>query len=269
MKRLLLITAAVLGLGILGYGAETIVTVKAIPPAGSLKPGQPSVLTLELAIREQFHINSDKPLESFLIPTTVSFAPHPGVEFGKPVFPAVQPKKLAVSDKPMSVYEGSVRITAEITPALDIKEKEIVVDTKQQRVSMPLKRFSELMDYVEDVESKLLATEINLREADQVSGEMEMLVRGGAAAEPLSRETMQNVQRTLETLPTQVWKTMGSKGFSIRRLAMMTSIPYTTLHRYLTKGQAPSLQNAAKIVQAMGTAVAAKKLQSVEEEAKG
>lgn len=159
----------------------------------------------------------------------------------------------------------------------ELPEKEIVFDAKQQRVYLPLKRFTELMDYVEDIESKLLATEINLREADRMSGDMEKLTLG-AAAEPLSQETVQNVARTLHALPAQVWKTMESKGFSIRRLAMMTSIPYTTLHRYLTKGQAPSLQNATKIMQAMSpqrAAVAAGQkyktfvLDRTEEKAKG
>ena len=128
MKRLFLATALLLSLGVAGRGAESVVTVKAVPPSEGLQPGRASSLILELTIREEFHINSDRPLEENLIPTTVTFKEHPGLEFGKPVFPAAPLKKLPVSEKPMSVYEGSVKITAEITPAPGFGEKEVTVE---------------------------------------------------------------------------------------------------------------------------------------------
>jgi thiol:disulfide interchange protein DsbD len=128
VKHLLSAIVVVLGLAAFGRGAESVVTVRAIPPAGGLKAGQAGVLTLELSIRDPFHINSDRPLESNLIPTTVQFGERPGVAFGKVVFPPALVKKLPVADTPMSVYEGTVRLTAEITPAQEFKEKEVTVE---------------------------------------------------------------------------------------------------------------------------------------------
>jgi hypothetical protein len=128
MKRLSSVIVVVLGLAAFGRGAESVVTVQAIPPVGGLKTGQPGVLTLELTVRSPYHINSDRPLESYLIPTTVQFGARPGVTFGKVVFPPAPARKLPVSRNPMSVYEGAVRLTAEITPAVDFKEKEVTIE---------------------------------------------------------------------------------------------------------------------------------------------
>lgn len=130
----------------------------------------------------------------------------------------------------------------------NLPKEEIEVDAKQQRVHLPLKRFAELMDYVEDIESKLLASEINLREADRLTSDMEKLTMGKAPGESLSSETVQSVERALNELPAQIIGMIASKGLSIRKLAMMTSIPYTTLHRYVTRGCRPSLQHAAEII---------------------
>lgn len=97
-----------------GQSAAPIVTVRAIPPSGGFKAGEPAVLTLELAIREPFHINSDRPLQSYLVPTTVQFVEIPGVTFGKVVFPPAPARTLPISNKPMSVYEGTVNLTVEV-----------------------------------------------------------------------------------------------------------------------------------------------------------
>jgi thiol:disulfide interchange protein DsbD len=128
MKRLLSVIVAVLGFAVLGRGAESVVTVRAIPPVGGLRAGQPGVLTLELTISRPFHINSDQPLESYLIPTTVRFGERPGVTFGKVVFPPALVKKLPFADKPMSIYEGTVRLIAEITPAPEFEEREVTIE---------------------------------------------------------------------------------------------------------------------------------------------
>jgi thiol:disulfide interchange protein DsbD len=108
-------------------GANPVVSIRAVTPAGSLTPGKPTVLTVELAIANPYHINSDHPLQDYLIPTTLEFEPQPGITFGKTAFPAASIKKLPVSDSPMAVYEGIVKIAAEITPASSLAAKEIVI----------------------------------------------------------------------------------------------------------------------------------------------
>ena len=128
MKRLFRAIVLLSGLASLGWSAEPIVTVKAIPPPGGLKAGQPAVLTLKLNIRNSFHINSDRPLQRNLVPTTVQFGERPGVTFGNVVFPPAQIKTLPISRKPMSVYEGVVRLTVEVTPSRAPGEKEVTIE---------------------------------------------------------------------------------------------------------------------------------------------
>jgi thiol:disulfide interchange protein DsbD len=99
---------------------DTVVSVRAIGPGEPLKAGNPSVLTVELDIADHYHINSDKPLEDFLIPTTLEFEPHPGITFGKTVFPPAETKIFPFSDSPMAVYERIAKITVDIIPASNI-----------------------------------------------------------------------------------------------------------------------------------------------------
>jgi len=128
MKRFSLAIALVLSLPAFAQRAEQIVTVKAIPPSAPLQAGQPAIFTLELTIRDEYHINSDRPAQDFLIPTTVRFKEQPGVTIGNIVFPPAPLKKLPVSDDPMSVWEGTVNITAELTAAAGIKEQQVPVE---------------------------------------------------------------------------------------------------------------------------------------------
>jgi thiol:disulfide interchange protein DsbD len=127
MKRVLPAVFVVLSLCALGVGAESVVSINVVPPEGGLKAGQPGVLTLELDIQKPYHINSDKPAESFLIPTTVKFTEQSGLVFGNVVFPPAPLKKLPISENAMSVYEGLVRITAEVTASQELVGKEVPI----------------------------------------------------------------------------------------------------------------------------------------------
>ncbi len=95
-----------------------------------MKVGQPSIISVELSIATPYHINSDRPLEDYLIPTSLELEPIAGVAFGKIVFPAAPVKKLPFSDSPMAVYEGIIRIAVEITPDASLQEKDIVLKGK-------------------------------------------------------------------------------------------------------------------------------------------
>ena len=109
-------------------GQEAVVSVKVIPPAEPLKLGQAYVLTLELAIRPPFHINSDQPTEDFLIGTTVDFKPVSGVGYDKVKFPPAEVRKLALAENPLSIYEGQVRVTAEVTLSPAFKGNTLIIE---------------------------------------------------------------------------------------------------------------------------------------------
>jgi thiol:disulfide interchange protein DsbD len=57
----------------------------------------------------------------------LEFTPQPDVKFGKITYPLAPPKKLPISDEPMAVYEGLVKIKTEVTAAPNLTAKEIVI----------------------------------------------------------------------------------------------------------------------------------------------
>src|SRR4030043_136075 len=107
---------------------EPIVTVKVVPSAELFSPGQSYPLTLEIAIRSPFHINADIPSEDYLIGTTVNFQSVPGVTFGKIAFPLAEMRRFSFSENPLAVYEGTVRVSAEVALAADFKGSEVAIE---------------------------------------------------------------------------------------------------------------------------------------------
>ena len=111
-------------------------------------------------------------------------------------------------------------------------------------VQLPMKRFVALTDYVENLESRLLAAELNLRESARVGTEMEAMP-AAAAKEGLPQEEVRQVESVLRRLePAQLRKAMDDKRVSVRRLAILTGIPYATLYRYVHGAAVPT--HAAK-----------------------
>jgi len=109
------------------WGSDPVVAVKGIPPSETVIAGEVAVFTVGLDIRKPFHINSDKPLEEYLIPTSLEFEPEPGVEFGNIVFPVAENKQFSFSDSSMAVYEGIVNISVEVVPGIDLSGKDIIL----------------------------------------------------------------------------------------------------------------------------------------------
>lgn len=92
---------------------EPIVTVNVIPSQEHFAAGRSYPLTLEITIRSPYHINADLPSEDYLIGTTVDFKPSPGVTYGNVVFPPAEIRRLGFSEKPLAVFEGTIKVTAE------------------------------------------------------------------------------------------------------------------------------------------------------------
>lgn len=123
---------------------------------------------------------------------------------------------------------------------LDAKDVKLV-DGKY--VQLPMKRFVALTDYVEDLESRLLSAEVNVRESARVGKEMEAMP--ATALEELPQREAQQVESVLRRLePAQLKKIMDEKRVSVRRLALLTGIPYASLYRYVHGAVVPT--HAAK-----------------------
>jgi thioredoxin:protein disulfide reductase len=124
-RAVLLIVA--LFAGIQAGASDRVVSIKIVPPGAPLKPGQSAILYLDLAVAGPYHINSDRPLEDYLIPTTLNLRSSSDIRFGKVTFPPAAIRKLPVSENPMAVFEGNLRLSVEILPGPGLKGKEIPV----------------------------------------------------------------------------------------------------------------------------------------------
>jgi len=96
---------------------EAIVQVRVEPTEVSVKPGATAAATLLATIKEGFHINSNKPVQEYLIPTRVELLEAPPFVLEKADFPLGELKAFGFApDEKLSVYEGTVRVPLELRP---------------------------------------------------------------------------------------------------------------------------------------------------------
>jgi DsbC/DsbD-like thiol-disulfide interchange protein len=100
--------------------SASVVKVKPEQSAYALKGSSVAKVVVVLDIQEGYHINANKPAESFLIPTALKLGPTPGLKTTPVVYPRPKRRKFAFSEKPMLVYEGEVLLsfTAKALPSL-------------------------------------------------------------------------------------------------------------------------------------------------------
>ncbi len=90
---------------------ETVVSLRARPTELTLAPGGTATLKLQVEIIPGFHINSQKPLESYLIPTEVFLPAESGFELAAMKFPKAVVKTFSFApDEKLAVYEGTIEI---------------------------------------------------------------------------------------------------------------------------------------------------------------
>ncbi|MBV9925694.1 MAG: hypothetical protein JOZ96_11805 [Acidobacteria bacterium] len=75
-----------------------------------LDAGGTGEASVRLDIAQGFHTHANPASDKFYIPTELRAEASEGITPGKPVYPAGKPLKLEFSDKPLSLYEGSVLI---------------------------------------------------------------------------------------------------------------------------------------------------------------
>lgn len=108
--------------------SETFTSFNKIQPGGEVK------LAVKLNIDKQWHINSDKPKEDFLIPTELKVKSESNFEIGKIIYPASKEIKLDISDNPISVFEGEVFIGTilKVPENIELGDKKIIVELSYQ-----------------------------------------------------------------------------------------------------------------------------------------
>ena len=129
MKRLFFALALLPLLAVFAFSQNPeIVTVRVVAPASPLQAGQSTPIVLEVTIKSPYHINADQQLEDFLIGATVDFKAPAGVVYKKIMFPPAEIRKLDLSPNPMAIYEGTVKISAEVVLAPNFKAAEFAIE---------------------------------------------------------------------------------------------------------------------------------------------
>lgn len=77
--------------------------------------GRPVRVAIVIDIPRGYHINSNRPLETYLIATSVKLDAENGVRTGPVTYPRPLLKSFKFSKKQLSVYEGQVRLKFNVT----------------------------------------------------------------------------------------------------------------------------------------------------------
>jgi len=102
-------------LGLLSAAAAETPDVRArIAAPSSLAPGATAPVTVEMKLGENWHVNSHTPSEKFLIPTDVKLSATTGT-LSAVRYPRHVEKRFAFSERPLAVYEGTVRFETELS----------------------------------------------------------------------------------------------------------------------------------------------------------
>ena len=89
-----------------------LVKVKVYQSFDKVIAGTEFKIAMKVNIDPQWHINSNKPYEDFLIPSVLSIDTSSGFRLFKIKYPKSEDRKLAFSDKPLSVFENEIYIGA-------------------------------------------------------------------------------------------------------------------------------------------------------------
>jgi hypothetical protein len=111
----------VLGLVASSAAAQTsgkVVKVRAEQESYQVKRGASTNVSVIIDIDAGYHINSNRPLEKFLIATALKLDREPGITTSRVIYPKAKLEKFEFSEKPVSVFEGRavLRFTARALP---------------------------------------------------------------------------------------------------------------------------------------------------------
>jgi thiol:disulfide interchange protein DsbD len=106
------------------FPGTALVTIDMSHSLSVFHPGAVGYVAITARIADGWHINSNEPLESYLIPSVLEVESSPGIEIVRLLYPAPVLKKLEISETRMSLYDGVivfgaiVRIAEKTQPGL-------------------------------------------------------------------------------------------------------------------------------------------------------
>lgn len=110
------------------------ITVNASASSSNVQRGRAVRVTVTMDIPSGYHVNSNRPLEKFLIPTQLTVESGGGFRSGPVSYPRAILRKLKFSKNQVAVYEGRaiMRFTATAPANIDQGSKEIKLRLRYQ-----------------------------------------------------------------------------------------------------------------------------------------
>lgn len=93
---------------------DKILAVRVISSRAELSRGEATPIVLEITVEEPYHINSNSPLDEFVVPTSVVFDESESFEYGKVEFPDPEIRRFNFSENPLDVYEGTINLSTTV-----------------------------------------------------------------------------------------------------------------------------------------------------------
>ncbi len=98
-----------------------------------VKPEIPVRIVLQFQLPSEWHINSNKPRDEFLIPTQLGFEENPVIQIKRIVYPPDKEVNLSFSEEPLSVFENDFSIGVEVVVLGEAKKQSPVEITGSLR----------------------------------------------------------------------------------------------------------------------------------------
>ena len=117
-----------------GFEQKEILEFESFQSFEKLQPEGEVKLAFKVIVFDEWHINSNKPNEDYLIPTEIKITSKTPFQIGNLIYPEAHEIKLDFSDVPLQVYEGEIFIgtTLKIPKNTELGLKEIYVEFTYQ-----------------------------------------------------------------------------------------------------------------------------------------
>ncbi len=116
MRRAVAASFALAVAAFAGADVEPVFSVRAGWEGQEPRPGRWATLTVAIAVEEGWHVNSNTPLDPYLVPTTLALDLPPGWRAEPPRFPRHRLATFAFSEARVAVFEGRFDITVRVRP---------------------------------------------------------------------------------------------------------------------------------------------------------
>lgn len=113
---------------------DDIVKIKSYQSFDKIYPGGEFKVAIEAVVMNTWHINSNKPKDEFLIPTTILVDDTTDFKLVKLAYPEAHDYKLDFSETPLSVWEGKVYFGALVKASMELLpgNYELIIDLEYQ-----------------------------------------------------------------------------------------------------------------------------------------